>query len=47
MSHEIILPASKARKGTKDMAQRKISPSTIMLDNGTATKFVSRKKGGN
>src|SRR5690242_7375954 len=46
-NQKIILPASEARKEMKETAQRKISPRTIMLDKGTATKFVSRKKSGN
>jgi hypothetical protein len=47
ISDEINLPASKDRNGITDITQRKISPSTIILDKGTATKFVSKKKFGN
>jgi hypothetical protein len=43
ISHDKILPETKAIDGTTDTAQRNISPNTMMLDKGTAIKLLSKK----
>jgi hypothetical protein len=43
MSQFKSLPASVAIAGINEIAQRNISPKRIMLESGTAIKFVSKK----
>ena len=40
-------PIKAATTGIKEIIHNNISPSRTILDNGTATRFVSKKLGGN